>query len=327
MHHSPRVSVIVPVYCSRFLSECLASVRAQTRQPDEVIIVDDGSPGRLVPDISNWGHHNPKVKVMRQSNQGAGAARNRGIEAARGNLVALLDADDVWYPQFLAEQLSRLEMTGATLVYANGRIIGDSALAGRLFMDGAPSSGEVTVASLLAQRCTVLTSSVVVRREAILRAGGFDEALRRGQDFDLWVRLAHKGERFDYGTRPLLDRRVHADNLSGDRITELERARLVLEGLGRKLTLSPHEQRILGRRLRDLRAEADFERGKSWLAAGDFARARAAFVWAATAGGGWRMPAAAAAVALAPRAVRRLYFGKRDGLNGSVHSRSDAAGA
>src|SRR4030095_11943965 len=106
---------------------------------------------------------------------------------------------------------------GPALVYANGRLIGDGPLIGMLFMETAPSTGEATLEALLSQRCTILPSSGGGAPPVRFGAALFDESLRRGQDFDMGVRLAAAGARFSYTTEPLVCRRIHAMNLSGDR--------------------------------------------------------------------------------------------------------------
>src|SRR5262245_2734560 len=99
-----RVAVIVPVYSARYLSEALESIFFQSRLPDEVIVIDDGSPdqGALESALAQFGD---RIRLLRQPNQGAGAARNAGILASSAELVALLDADDRWLPDFLSEQV------------------------------------------------------------------------------------------------------------------------------------------------------------------------------------------------------------------------------
>lgn len=309
MQHSSqnRTAVIIPVYRAHYLAECLESVFAQTMPPDEVIVIDDGSPDGAVIDkaITRYGK---RLTLLRQPNLGAGAARNRGIRAVDADLIAFLDADDVWSPHLLEHQVRLLrERSDRVLVYANGHLIGDGPLRGLLFMDTAPSEGEPTLEALLTQRCTVLTSSVVVRRDALLAAGLFDEALRRGQDFDLWVRLAAAGARFGYTVEPLVSRRIHGLNLSGDRVAELERAAAVLDQLRTKINFTPAEGRALDTRLRRLRGEIHAERGKRDLAAGAVMDAAGHFRQAAGAGAGWKVQMVTVALRIAPRVTRHAY--------------------
>jgi glycosyltransferase involved in cell wall biosynthesis len=303
-----RTAVIIPVYRAHYLAECLGSVFSQTRPADEVIVVDDGSPdweaieSALVP-------YAGRVTVIRQDNRGAGAARNQGIRAAHADVVAFLDADDVWERQCLERQLQLLtETPDRTLVYANAHYVGDGPLSGLLFMDTASSKGEATVEALLSQRCTVLTSSVVVRRQALIDEGLFDEDLRRGQDFDMWLRLAAAGAKFAYTTAPLVRRRIHSQNLSGDRISELERASSVLLKLRTKLRLTDDQERLLERRVRRLRGEIATEQGKETLAAGALAEAVTHFRDAVRSGAGWKSRFIHLALQIAPTATRHAYL-------------------
>lgn len=305
-----RIAVVIPVYGARYLAACLASVFAQTRPADEVIVVDDGSPERSLIDeaVAPYGE---RVVRLRQPNLGAGAARNHGVRSTDAELIAFLDADDLWAPELLREQERRLTAPpGCTLVYSNATLIGTGALPGRLFTDRAPSCGEVTVEALVRQRCTVLTSSVLVRRSALIACGLFDETLWRGQDFDMWVRLAHRGASFAYTSDPLVVRRFHGANLSGDRLTELERARAVLMKLSTKLDLSPAEQQALRGRVGLLESWAEAEEGKRSLKAGDVAGAQARFARAATEHAEWTTRAAALALRFAPTLTRRAYLVK-----------------
>jgi hypothetical protein len=304
-----RVGVVIPVYRAHFLADCLASVFAQTRPPDRVAVVDDGSPeGALIETLVR--RYGDRLTLIREENRGAGAARNRGIQALDTDLIGFIDADDEWLPQFLERQLALLHSGDWDAVYANGDIVGDSPLRGMRFMDTAPSEGPVSVEALLSQRCTVLTSSVVVRRQALVDVGLFDEDLRRGQDFDMWVRLAARGVKFTYSTRPLVKRRIHSQNLSGDSVSELERAAAVLSKVRGKLALAPAQLQILDRRAQALRAQLATEQGKKTLLAGDVAEARTHFREAVAAGGGWKPRIASLALQLAPAITRQAYLFK-----------------
>ncbi len=310
---SSRIAVVIPVFRAHYLADCLASVFAQTVSPDQVIVVDDGSPDRaeITAAVAPFGD---RVTLLRQENLGAGAARNNGIRHADADLIAFLDADDLWCPTLLERQLEVLAQDSSrVLVYANGRLMGDGPLRGMLFMDTAPSTGEPTLGALLTQRCTVLTSSVVVKREALLASGLFDESLRRGQDFDMWIRLAAAGARFGYTTDPLVYRRIHGMNLSGDRLTELERAAAVLEKLRAKIAFGPVESRAIDARLRFLHGDIHAERGKRDLASGAVTDAAAHFREAAGAGAGWKVQVVNLALRIAPRVTRQAYVLTRRG--------------
>jgi glycosyltransferase involved in cell wall biosynthesis len=303
-----RIAVIVPLYRATYLEQALRSVLAQTRRPDEIIVIDDGSPDRaeIARALAPFGN---RVTLIRQPNQGAAAARNRGIAATQAEFIALLDADDEWLPTFLAEQLEILAASPRIdLVYSDGLVTGQTRLAGQRFMASCPSEGPVTLESLLSQRCTVLLSSVVARRQAIIDAGGFDLTIRRGQDFDLWIRMAHCGARLAYQRKVLVMRRVHEENLSGTAINEQERPLQVLENTLRTMPLSPQQRATAERRVRYLQGALARERGKTFLEAGDYRAAQHEFRRAAHTGFSWKLRAALIGLRIAPPLVRRLFL-------------------
>jgi glycosyltransferase involved in cell wall biosynthesis len=304
-----RVAAVIPVHRATFLAEALESVFAQTVQPDDVVLVDDGSPDQaeLMRAIAP---HSSRVTLLRQENLGAGAARNHGLRATTAEFVGLLDADDRWLPEFLTQQLTALTSCRLDLVYTDGLLMGESPLAGRTFMEACPSVDAVTLERLLSQECTVLLSSVVARRAAIMAVGGFDESLRRGQDFDLWLRMARNGARMRSRPIVMAHRRVHGDNLSGNAIDELERPLRVFEKTLQTMALTEKERDIAQRRVRWLTAALARERGKELLRRGDFPAARRAFDEARRGIQAWKLHATAIGLRVAPHLVRRLYLSR-----------------
>src|SRR5262245_31870668 len=158
----PIFSVIVPAYkAAPYIQRTLEAVRAQAFSDYELILVNDGSP-----DTAEFERailpYQQFLKYVFQTNRGAAAARNAALRIARGRYVAVLDADDIWFPTYLEQQHAFLTAhPEADLVYADARLVGDSPLAGRTFMQTAPSRGRVTVESLLSLRCHVIASGVV----------------------------------------------------------------------------------------------------------------------------------------------------------------------
>jgi glycosyltransferase involved in cell wall biosynthesis len=272
---TPSASVIVPAYrASGHIAAALDSVFAQTFSSFEAIVVNDGSPDTseleraLAPYFS-------RIRYITQENRGAGAARNAGIIASRGRYIALLDADDRWRPDFLRRQVRWLDANPQCgMVYADAMIAGESPLARRTFTERAPSRGSADLLALIGQRCNIVLSTVVVRREPIFDAGLFDETLRRGQDFDLWLRLALRGVAITFQPRVLAERGVHADGLSGDAVSELERAIDVLDRFGRAHRLDAGARTALRRQLLWLVDQLEIEQGKRRLMEGNFAAAR-----------------------------------------------------
>jgi glycosyltransferase involved in cell wall biosynthesis len=270
----------------------------------EIIVVNDGSPDTDALEAA-LAPFRGAIRYFVQANRGAAAARNVGIEAARGEWIAFLDADDWWTDDLLVRQFEFLgRQPDIDLVYADARLSGESPLAGRRFMEQAPSHGKVTLESLIRQRCNVLLSTVVVRRGVLLAVGGFDETIRRGHDFDLWLRLALRGFRMAYQRLVLAERRMRADGLSGDSIAELERALHVLQRFGDRHDLPDRARAAVARRTACLADRLAIERAKSRLLDGDFVAARmhldAAASWT------FKVQLAALGLNLAPKLLRRL---------------------
>ena len=203
----PSVSVVIPAYnTAPYIGETLSSVLTQTYTDFEVIVVNDGSPDTVELEVA-LAPYRDRIHYIVQENGGLSAARNRGIAAGRGEFVALLDSDDVWEPDYLEYQLAVLERDGLDVVYPNATTFGDPLRSGRLFMDMHPSTGPVSIESLVSQQCNVMVS-VLARRDVLESAGLFDESLRSSEDFDMWLRIVHAGGRIGYHRRSLVRSRL-----------------------------------------------------------------------------------------------------------------------
>lgn len=304
---TPTVSIIVPAYrASRDITGALASIFDQTFRHFEVIVVNDGSPD--TPELERaLAPFRTRIRYLTQANLGAGAARNAGIRMARGRYIAFLDADDLWSADFLRRQVWFLEADRSLdLVYCDALISGETPLAGRRFMETAPSEGPVTLVSLLSQRCNIPLSTVVMRRQPLVDAGLFDETLRRGQDFELWLRLAHRGASLAYQPIVLAERRARTDGLSGDALTEIERALNVLERFGRAHVLPMDARTALRVRSMALIDRLEIEQAKRRMIEGNFVAAK--YHLAAPRERTLKLRAALLALRIAPRVARRLYL-------------------
>lgn len=306
----PKVSVIVTAYkVAPFIAETLDSVFAQTLEGFEVIVVNDGSPD--VEELERaLGPYAARLVYVVQENRGAGGARNTGLRLARAPLVAFLDGDDLWEPSYLAEQLREIEARELDLAYTDALMFGDSALAGKTYMETAPSEGEVNFLSLIRGDCNVITSGVVARRRAVFDAGLFDETLRNAQDFELWARLAHRGARLGYQRKVLVRYRVREGSLSGDAQNRLAREWKVTRHIGDAYPLTAHEREEVERMLTRQQAAIDLERGKSLLGEGRFAEARDCIAGARRVLGGWKLTAALLLLKVSPRLLLRLAGGR-----------------
>ncbi|RLV49292.1 glycosyltransferase family 2 protein [Nocardioides mangrovicus] len=179
-HSAPQVTVVMPAMNREaFIGEALRSISAQTVPPAEVIVVDDASTDATVAVAREHGATVIELAV----NGGSGPARNRGIEAASTPWVAFLDSDDAWLPHHLEELLAAagdhalVTAPGAT---PEGRVMGNALPTTRVLSPFDVLTGDL-----------VCTSGTMVRREALLGAGGF-RALRRAQDLDMWVRVLER---------------------------------------------------------------------------------------------------------------------------------------
>lgn len=190
---SPFFSVVIPVYNrADALGRAIRSVLEQSERDFEIVVVDDGSkdePGRVVEAFGD-----ARIRFLRQDNRGGGAARNAGIDLARGRFVAFLDSDDVYLPTHLAAMRALLEGTTDTVGYA--RIVVDRGQ-GRTFLKPprAIRPGEHMATYLLCDRGFVPTITLAIARETARRVR-YHEDLRAAEDTDFAIRLFLAGQRF-----------------------------------------------------------------------------------------------------------------------------------
>lgn len=196
---TPFFSVVIPVYNrAALLGRALHSVLAQTEQDFEIVVVDDGSvdnPSRVVEEFAD-----PRIVFVRQENRGGGAARNAGIDKARGRFVAFLDSDDRFFPHHLATMRKLLENASCTAGYA--RILVDRG-EGRTFLKPprAIREGEDMATYLLCDRGFIPTSTIVVERK-MAQAIRFHDNLPAAEDTDFTIRLTLAGCRFVMAEKP-----------------------------------------------------------------------------------------------------------------------------
>jgi glycosyltransferase involved in cell wall biosynthesis len=202
----PLVSVVVPAYAGeRFLGEALESVADQTYPRIETIVVDDGSPDRC----AEIAAARPGVRVLREPHRGVAAARNAGVAAAAGELIAFLDQDDLWQPAKLARQVALLgerPELAIALTYVE-------------MMLAAGTSRPPWLTWLTAQQPGYLPSTWLVRREAFDRVGAFDTKYRIVCDADWLARAKDDGLMNEMLPEALVRWRIHDANGSYDQAT------------------------------------------------------------------------------------------------------------
>lgn len=189
--NDPTISVVMPVYNgAETIAESLDSIFEQTLQPDEIIVVDDGSTDNTLEILAGYGD---AIKVMKTKNKGHASARNTGMGRAFGEFIAILDADDIWVRDKLATQVE--VCADADVVYTAAQNFGECAhVDSRTFADGICVTGDHLCPLLLDNFIT--HSSVLLRREAALSVGGYDASFRTAPDWDLWLRMAQENMRF-----------------------------------------------------------------------------------------------------------------------------------
>ena len=192
------ISVVIPLYNKeKQIAHTLQSVFNQTFQDFEVVIVDDGSTDGSVAEVEKFG--DLRIRVVHQQNAGVSAARNRGIDEATGELIAFLDADDEWKPEYLATQYHLYQKYPDCSVYACNYEFRDSeGKVSPTIIRKLPFVGEDGILSnyfevACCSHPPLWTSAVMVKKQAIQAVGGFPVGIKSGEDLLTWARLAVNG--------------------------------------------------------------------------------------------------------------------------------------
>jgi glycosyltransferase involved in cell wall biosynthesis len=216
------ISLIIPAYnAERFLARALASVFAQSRVPDEIIVIDDGSRDGTAAVAAGYG---TAVRAVTQANRGPAAARNHGLQLANGELIAFLDADD-WLP--VGSLALRSERLLRYPHYAG--VFGGT----QIMLAGADGLAEPTpwgeVQPTLNFGCTLL------RRSAFTAVGGFDETLIHAEDADWLLRAREAGLQFGRIAETVLFARRHGENLTNQHaVSSVALLRVLRRSLARR---------------------------------------------------------------------------------------------
>lgn len=226
------VSVVIPAYNGEAtIDETLRSVRAQTHARLEIIVVDDGSRDGTIEAVLTHAAVDPRVSVLRQANAGVAAARNTGWRSATADLIAFVDADDLWAPAKIARQLEALDAGGrrAGLAYTwYARIDPDSRVTS---LAHRPNAQGHVLRDIFRGNFIGNGSAALIRRAVLEEVGGFDPGLRAQgaqgcEDFSIYFRIA---ERHDFALvpEPLTGYRTLPGNMSSDMLQMLRSWRIV----------------------------------------------------------------------------------------------------
>ncbi|MCT7981119.1 glycosyltransferase family 2 protein [Laspinema olomoucense] len=234
------ISVIVPVYnLEQYIVETIQSVLAQTYKHFELIVIDDGSTDKT-PEICEE-FQEPKLKLIRQRNKGANAARNAGVRAAKGDYIAFLDGDDLWFPEKLAKHIEHLEQSPEVgISYSQSAFIDEAGNPMGLYQ--MPKLTDITVRDVLC-RNPISNGSCAVLRQEVFEGIKFqddlygtaedfywDERLQGSQDLDCWFRIALKTDWKMEGIPEILTLyRVNSHGLSANLLKKQESWEQVME--------------------------------------------------------------------------------------------------
>jgi glycosyltransferase involved in cell wall biosynthesis len=202
---SPLISCIVPVFNGeRYLREAIDSIFAQTYGTLEILVADDGSTDGTPGIVAGFGN---RLRYLRQDNQGPAAARNLGLGAASGELVAFLDADDLWHPEKLERQMARFQARpelGYCVTYSQNFWIPELRAEAEKYRDhrvAQPVPGYVT-------------QTLLARRAVFDSVGPFNTALAHGDSTEWFLRAAARGATMEILPDVLTYRRLHGENRS-----------------------------------------------------------------------------------------------------------------
>jgi glycosyltransferase involved in cell wall biosynthesis len=263
---APLVSVIIPCFnATRYIPETLDCLRAQKFRDFEVILTNDGCPDTDNLERALEPYRNEVRYLKSGKRDSAAGSRNNGIRASRARYIALLDADDLWEPDYLSTHVDFLENNPSfDLVHSNSVIFGNTSWTGRTINDTSLPASETALREVVFRERIVYVGATA-RRESLVQAGLFDPQVWGGEDWDLWMRLLRNGGRAWYTGLLLCKYRLHEQNQSTRKLESLKnhigvyRKHLSLPGL------SSEQREWFESAMRGLQAEADLFEGKQAL--------------------------------------------------------------
>jgi len=282
------ISVVMPVFNGeRFLAEAMDSLLAQTFRDFEIVAVDDGSTDGTPAILNAFARKDSRVKVVRGDHAGISAALNRGIEAATHDWIARMDADDVATPDRFEKQIAAARTNPGVVVWgtyaqhvdSNGKVLGIS-------KTGPTSEDEYRKLRNAGEDVYVIHPTSMLRRDVVLKVGGYDSKFNFCEDFELFDRMAEHGAVVAL-PEPLLLYRIHATSISMQRFFTMRRfanfvrARQKARLAGKVLSYDQFEQdqqsrSRIARAAETLHTSSGFYYRKAGLAASEGSKAKAA---------------------------------------------------
>jgi glycosyltransferase involved in cell wall biosynthesis len=216
---TPRVSVIVPAFNAGYtLAETIESVLSQTYSDLELIVIDDGSRDGTKEIVSAYERKDARIAYLWQKNSGVSAARNRGLQASRGEFVSILDADDLWDAGKLERQFVALDSSRGTVALTGIRrfqVIDGEKIWGTITIPPLPINEEYDVLTLLflSSFQMVLINTALMPRQLVNEVGGWNVNMWTGEDWEFWIRMSRRC-RFRNVNEPLFYYRKHSDSVT-----------------------------------------------------------------------------------------------------------------
>lgn len=218
------IDVIIPVYNgSKFIVDAISSVLNQTLSPTKIIVVDDGSTDNTKEILSRYAENSKEqIKIITKQNGGLSSARNAGIQASTADFVAFLDADDTWEVSKLEEQLQvfiKIGYKNLGLVYCDYDLIdtnGNKDTRSYKVPLNKNLQGAVFKKLLKSNKILSSGSGVLIKRDVFSKVGVFDENLKFGEDWDMWLRISQIYE-VEYSDKVLVHIRRHIDSMTSSK--------------------------------------------------------------------------------------------------------------
>ena len=213
MSASPAISVVLPVYnAEAYVGEAVESILAQSFTDFELIAINDGSTDGSGAILRELAARDTRIVLVERPNDGLVSALNEGIESARAEFIARMDADDVAMPERFALQHARMVKEPELAVL--GSLIRWMDRVGNIIELAKQPLTPEAIARCLEQGCPVAHPTVMMRRGAVLKVGGYRKAFPHAEDYDLWLRMSDLGYAIANLPRPLLNYRIHDANVS-----------------------------------------------------------------------------------------------------------------
>jgi len=272
---TPKVSVIIPAYnTAAFIAETLDSVFSQTFRNFEVIVINDGAPDTAELEIALQPYMS-RIRYIKQENRGLSGARNAGIRVARGELLAFVDSDDLWMPDYLAVQVEFLDSHPEVCASIADAVLFGSGedIEWKMLKEG--TGPILDLEDMLKRKGGQLPSAMVAKRQRVLEIGLFDEKTRIGEDVEFSARLCFPNERIGYLGRVLVKYRRRPGSLTEDprRRKWVEAEIQSLRRLGETLDLDQDQRQLLEQEISAAVAALALDDAYHYISAREFKKA------------------------------------------------------